>query len=319
MLEAAVGLVFPGARTAAVCEWEAYAASVHLARMADQSVEPYPIWCGDLGGLDARPFLGVVDILCGGLPCQPYSPAGKRRGNEDERSWGTTASRDACATIGNGSGPLPHTLRIIGECRPAVVWFENVPAWVRGGWFRDFGDALSGMGYTIVDPVFIAASDVGASHERERVFVLAYAADDARCAVLADAYDQPGAEPGRGGEDLAVAGQPGREGGERGEPSGGGDGKEAHGSTGEFCGIFAPGPGDFDGWGRVVADGSYDHRAPATKPGVRVLVDGDALVVDASRTDQLRCAGNAVVALQAAVALVESLRRMREMIDAQGH
>jgi DNA (cytosine-5)-methyltransferase 1 len=106
-------------------------------------------------------------MLVTGLPCQPYSQAGKRIGNTDHRSFGADGQ----------SGPIPQTVRIISECRPAVVFFENVPAWVRGGWFRDFGDALSGMGYAIVDPVFIAASDVGASHERERVFILAVATE----------------------------------------------------------------------------------------------------------------------------------------------
>lgn len=73
--------------------------------------------------------------------------------------------------------------------------------------------------------------------------------------------------------------------------------------------IFAPGPSDFDGWGRVVADGSFDFRAPSIKPGVRVLVDGKLLVVDQSRADQLRCAGNGVVVLQAAAAFVGLMRR----------
>lgn len=73
--------------------------------------------------------------------------------------------------------------------------------------------------------------------------------------------------------------------------------------------LFPPGPSDFDGWERVVADGSIDFRAPAVKPGVRVLVDGVALVVDQSRADQLRCAGNGVVPLQAALAFIELARR----------
>ena len=73
--------------------------------------------------------------------------------------------------------------------------------------------------------------------------------------------------------------------------------------------LFAPGPGDFDGWRRVVADGSFDFRAPAVKPGVRVLADGMALVVDSSRADHLRCGGNGVVALQAAAAFVGLAKR----------
>lgn len=96
-------------------------------------------------------------------------------------------------------------------------------------------------------------------------------------------------------------------------PQGGGPADPPRGDESGPCGgdgrIFAPGPGDLDGWGRVVADGDLDWRAPATQPGVRVLVDGVALVVDASRADQLRCGGNGVVPLQAAVALRVLLAR----------
>lgn len=73
--------------------------------------------------------------------------------------------------------------------------------------------------------------------------------------------------------------------------------------------LFPPGPRDFDAWGRVVEDGSADFRAPAIKPGLRLLVDGVALVVDESRRDQLRAAGNGVVPLQAAFALVVLARK----------
>lgn len=74
--------------------------------------------------------------------------------------------------------------------------------------------------------------------------------------------------------------------------------------------IFAPGPGDIDGWNRVIADGEFDYRAPAIKPGVCRVVDGLAYRVDQHRADRLRCGGNGVVAAQAAAALVELVRRM---------
>ena len=70
--------------------------------------------------------------------------------------------------------------------------------------------------------------------------------------------------------------------------------------------LFAPGPLD-PRWAAVVA-----HRpdlAPAVEPGVRMLADGMAYLVDESRAHQLRQVGNGVVPLQAAVALVELVRR----------
>ncbi|VCC54043.1 gp67 [Burkholderia pseudomallei] len=70
--------------------------------------------------------------------------------------------------------------------------------------------------------------------------------------------------------------------------------------------LFAPGPID-DRWPGIIANRS--DLAPAIEPGVRVLVDGLAYVVDESRNHQLRQVGNGVVPLQAAVAIVTLARR----------
>ena len=65
-------------------------------------------------------------------------------------------------------------LRIIDEVRPALVFFENVSAWVTDGHFRNVGERLSEMGYRVERPLFVTAASVGAPHGRERVFILAY-------------------------------------------------------------------------------------------------------------------------------------------------
>jgi hypothetical protein len=104
-----------------------------------------------------------------------------------------------------------------------------------------------------------------------------------------------------------------------------GGGQEAHGPASELRGalpLFAPGPTDplwrdilagrvGGGWLATVADDEAGACpwAPATQPGVRMLVDGLALVVDESRNHQLRQVGNGVVPLQAAVAFVVLARR----------
>lgn len=92
---------------------------------------------------------------------------------------------------------------------------------------------------------------------------------------------------------------------------GGGDWPDAHGSLTQLCGprIFAPGPQSAL-WPGIIT--TIPHLAPAVEPGVRMLADGMAYVVDETRADALRCAGNGVVALQASAAfghLVERLTR----------
>lgn len=262
--------------------------------------------------------------------CQPYSVAGKQLGNADHRSFG------------DGDGPMPHALRLIAEMRPALVFLENVPAWVRGGWFRPFGEQLCGLGYEISDPIFLAADDVGATHQRERVFLLAHdpgqrgvvrrvsaharrhedSDADGRGAELADAGSQrlqgvggagPAPRPAR--RTRGEVGDPARGQDDLGRPGdmaesercgGRGDAPAGHaGGDGDGLTLFAPGPKD-PRWHGIIS--AHPHLAPALEPGVRVLSSGLSLVVDQARADQLRCIGNGVVPLQAAVALAELLR-----------
>ena len=69
----------------------------------------------DLKTFDARPFRGSIDLLTGGYPCQPFSHAGKRKGEADDRHlW-------------------PEVLRVTLECRPRWALFENVAGHVTLG------------------------------------------------------------------------------------------------------------------------------------------------------------------------------------------
>ena len=99
-----------------------------------------------------------VAILTAGYPCQPFSEAGKRLGTQDPRHlW-------------------PHIARGIGTLRPRFVVLENVRGHLRRGFDVVVGD-LADLGYDAVWTT-VRASDVGAPHRRERIFVLA--ADTAR-------------------------------------------------------------------------------------------------------------------------------------------
>lgn len=214
MLEVAAEAAFAelGYRARTVCriEREAETAAVGVA-LAQAAGSESPVH-SDLATFDGRPWRGLVDVCVAGLPCPAFSTAGKRTGNSDERAWGDHFDPDNCDTW----GPQPHWLRILAEVRPALVIFENVPAWVAAGHFRIVGDCLSGLGYTVQDPIFVTADSVGGSHQRERVFVLASSGEFASRSWRAESAGQQrgNATDQRGGE-LADSGEPRRERAER--------------------------------------------------------------------------------------------------------
>lgn len=95
-----------------------------------------------------------VDIMCGGFPCQDVSSAGKRAG-----------------LAGARSGLWFEYLRIVRELRPAYVVVENVASGARA-WVDIVVAGLEQLGYACL-PIPLAAADVGAPHERARVFIVA--------------------------------------------------------------------------------------------------------------------------------------------------
>lgn len=147
-----IGLVASEHQAVAYVEGEAYAVEVLAARMEDGSLPPAPVW-SDLETFSGRPLRGIVDIVTSGLPCQPYSVAGKQLGDDDDRAlW-------------------PHFVRIIEECQPAIVFVENVPGFRRH--FEPVWRGLSDMGFKWSPPLLSTSSESGAPHIRERFFALA--------------------------------------------------------------------------------------------------------------------------------------------------
>ena len=113
---------------------------------------------------DVRDFhgheFGPFDLLTGGYPCQPFSHAGKRAGEHDPRHlW-------------------PEVHRIICDVRPAYVLLENVPGHLSLGFGRVLGD-LAESGYD-AEWDCVPASAVGAPHQRDRVWIVAYPNGDGR-------------------------------------------------------------------------------------------------------------------------------------------
>ncbi|MFC2352192.1 DNA cytosine methyltransferase [Eikenella halliae] len=107
---------------------------------------------GDLRLFDGKPYQGI-DLLAGGVPCPPFSKAGKQLGKKDERDL------------------FPEAIRLVDECRPKAVMLENVrglldPVFEK---YREhIGKQLNKMGY-VVDWRLLNASDFGVSQLRPRV------------------------------------------------------------------------------------------------------------------------------------------------------
>jgi DNA (cytosine-5)-methyltransferase 1 len=148
-----LGSQLVGHRTICAVEFDAYARSVLLARQADGTFPHFPIW-DDVRTFDGKLWRGVVDIVSGGFPCQDISVAGRGDGLDGERSglWGEMA-------------------RIIGEVRPRYAFIENSPALVSRGLDRVLSD-LAALGFDARWTV-LGAADVGAHHQRDRIWILA--------------------------------------------------------------------------------------------------------------------------------------------------
>ena len=100
-----------------------------------------------------------VDLICAGVPCQPVSHAGKQKGADDERwMWG-------------------EALRVVADIQPTFFVAENPIGILNhdgGRTFRGLLRAIASVGY-VCEWHVIAASDVGAPHRRQRVWLVAHA------------------------------------------------------------------------------------------------------------------------------------------------
>ncbi len=111
---------------------------------------------GDIKSFSANHYKGI-DLFAGGVPCPPFSKAGKQLGKEDERDL------------------FPEALRLVDECKPRAVMLENVRGFLDAV-FEDYRcnlkHQLEKMGY-VVDWRLLNASDFGVSQLRPRVVIIA--------------------------------------------------------------------------------------------------------------------------------------------------
>ena len=180
-----------GITTVGQCEWADFPTKVLEKHWPD-----VPKW-RDIRTLTKESFyertgLRTVDIVSGGFPCQPFSVAGKRGGQNDNRYlW-------------------PEMCRVIQEVRPAWVLGENVPGIVNMALDTVLSD-LENIGYT-GQAFIVPACGVDAPHKRERVAIVAYTVNRGG-AMRWDGELQDIAEDGREGLDnrgrteAAITGQ----------------------------------------------------------------------------------------------------------------
>jgi DNA (cytosine-5)-methyltransferase 1 len=117
---------------------------------------------GDIRGFDGTPFRGSADLLAGGVPCPPFSIAGKQLGSDDDRDL------------------FPEALRLTAEIQPRAVMLENVPGFASEK-FKDYRTALIArfrrLGYQ-VEWRILNACDFGVPQLRPRFLMVALRKED---------------------------------------------------------------------------------------------------------------------------------------------
>jgi len=335
------GLGIPEPKPVCYVERDIEAGALLVDKILSGQLVQAPVWT-DSDTFDCKPFVGKVDAIIGGFPCQPWSLAGTRKGSKDKRwLW-------------------DHIRRITEEVRPSFLFLENVSGLISGGGLNKILEDFITLGYD-TEWISIRAAHVGAPHRRERVFILAKLDDSkhdgrtsskepkgvgqgildgqegqesteqptgpseraAGACRMADS-DHPGIPPSRH-EDK----RKGKKGAEKGkdrplpQPTGqvgnvddpnieGLERWRRYGKCGNELPAWPPSPSDTDAWAEVLRE--RPDLAPATAESeVRGVADGMAGGLDnIRRAGLLRVLGNGVVPQQAATALTILYERMND-------
>lgn len=152
----ALGLEMAGFRHTLLVEYEKeYCECIRANRPS------WDVLCADVRRFSGKPYRGQIDLLSGGVPCPPFSVAGKQLGHEDERDL------------------FPEMLRLTEEIAPKVVMIENVRGLLdqkfmsyRESILRD----LNSLGYN-THIKLINACDFGVSQLRPRVIIIGVRTD----------------------------------------------------------------------------------------------------------------------------------------------
>ena len=290
--------VVRGLRTVAMVEREGFCVSHLASKMEAGELDPCPIY-PDLLRFPWDKYRGLVDIVSGGFPCQPFSHAGSRKATEDSRHlW-------------------PHIKAGVSVLRPSFCFFENVDGIASAkspGYHSVLHHVLSDleeMGFRATAGQF-SAEEVGAPHLRKRWFILGMANTGGECqwdlSRSVEGQSRPEdvrQENGKTCADWArttsqLAHSRCDDASSRGKCEAASEGSgEWHGQSGSGC--YA-GPGHSETsrqtWPARPGENQKQWEPPrTTQPGLGGHVDGVP-----NRVDRLRALGNAVVPQVAATA-----------------
>jgi len=164
-----LGGILAGFRTIAAVEIDPFCREILLRRQEDQILQPFPIWDNVKTFRADNPAVkdfikGLQEmadqlVITAGFPCQPFSQAGKRQGEDDSRNlW-------------------PETFRVLCEIRPRWALLENVSGLLstRGSDGRPYlGHILRDLaqGGFNAKWIVLSAAEVGAPHKRDRLWIL---------------------------------------------------------------------------------------------------------------------------------------------------
>lgn len=153
-----------GWRAVGYVEFNPYCQREIRQRIEDGVLDRAPIF-GDVRAFlsegYARSYQGLVDVVSGGFPCQPFSVAGKQAGADDPRNmW-------------------PQTIEVLRQVRPRYAFLENVPGLLAHAYFGTILGDLAESGFHARWCV-LSAADVGAPHLRKRLWILADATNRGR-------------------------------------------------------------------------------------------------------------------------------------------
>ena len=261
-------------RVIAYVEIEAFAIANLVNKMENGQLPPAPIWT-NIKTFPSHLFRGAVDLITGGYPCQPFSAAGQRQGENDPRHlW-------------------PFISHHVGVINPSRVFFENVEGHVSLGLNTVLAD-LEDRGFDTTWGIF-SAREVGAPHQRKRVFILGNTQHAGSFSSTLTGGDETSGHDNPRGQNQTV------------EPAGasepsscgdipreladtGGNGRQGQGEPIKPCGAVKDSSRE--------ADNAVHECVPQlwpTEPSVGRVVDGCT-----DRMDRIRLLGNGVVPQTAA-------------------